>query len=189
MAYSSYQSYQSSASKSRRREYENVSVSSNAYSSNNRRMQSMEVLSGSEYGNEFELPGSGSAGGKSMVLNRWSIYAGIAFLFFIVLVAPHNDDTPATTATTDKNDTNSKKNGMASMPNNTSGMTTTTTATTTSNNAKSSTHSSNDINSVHPIHPLFVDKCNLPPTVCQDSHNFTYLDRSDFCLTEVCTIK
>ena len=141
-------------------------------------MQNMEVLSGREYGNEFESEGG------SVVKSRFTIYAGVAFLLLIVLIAPHRDD-PGT-------DSNFKLPKHSNATGGTAGTEKDTTI------APISEESSMESWAQSPLvaepetsirsstsRPEFATICDLPPSVQRDSHNFTILNRTDFCLSEV----
>lgn len=194
---SSYQGgyQQQGISNTRRRDYDDLGgsaggggVSTNAYNSrpqqqqqsaSSSRMQTMEVLSGREYGNEFE------SGGGSVAKSRFTIYAGVAFLLFIVLIAPHRDEsdsnfklpkqsnaTGATSAGTEKDKMSAPLSEESSME----------------SSAQSPLEEPETAIRSSPSRPQFATICDLPPSVQRDSHNFTILNRTNFCLSEVSNI-
>ena len=205
---SSYQGYQqagSSNSKNRRRDYDDLGDSSanhhphhlrsqqhNFSSStsgggggNNNRMQTMEVLSGREYGNEFESEGGGAA-----EKNRFTIYAGIAFLLLMVMIAPHRD-APDTTSNgnipnnIDAADAAESDTGDSSSVAEQIITTSPSPAGPISAASPAPSPTIDESGAWPPSRPNFATTCDLPPSVLTDSKNFTFLDRSNFCLSEV----
>lgn len=165
----SYQSggYQS-GSRSRRQGYEDLGGGNGEA----RPMQTMEILSGKEYGHEFD-----ESSGPALV-NRWFVYGCVAFLLLIIVVATHPVD--------DDNNTNFKlpKNGNTAETTTTNSTTTIAPSTTAQPETEWEVTSAPLVEDGETPTEFYDDICNVPNTYVQDSDNFTYLN-ADFCLPEV----
>jgi hypothetical protein len=179
----SYQGYQGGGGlpnnpyRGRRKDYEEL----RSGGSSEPRMQSMEVLSGREYGLEYERDGEG------VTKHRWTLYGLVGFLLLVVLVAPHHDNSSSNL----QMDKGGKENATK-QPADTS-----ISASTQYSPSPSSARASSDDEWVVTSAPAVIDfsetnpsaafitDCHLPPTFRLGADNNIYLNVTNFCLAEV----
>jgi len=201
----SYQGgYQSGGigSKSKRRDYEQVSTASGGVAPPSfpysppppppprHSMQTMEVLSGREYTKEFE------SGEGPILKNRGAIYAGIGLLLMIVILAPDKGgsgafgDPPQNHTTTSAAATASKPyeahtTTMAPASSISSAATAAKTAAPTTKSTTTLEENKSTLDNAHNHTPNFVTTCELSTAIQTDAHNFTFLNDTNICLAEV----
>jgi cytoskeletal protein RodZ len=182
---SSYQGYQGGGGtpnnpyRGLRKDFEEV----RSGGSSEPRMQSMEVLSGREYGLEYERDGEG------VIKHRWTLYGLVGFLLLVVLVAPHRENSSSNL----QMDTDGKEKATK-QPADTS---TSISASTQSPPSSSATQASSDdewvvtgapaVNDFSETNPsaAFISDCHLPPTFRLGADNNIYLNVTNYCLAEV----
>ena len=178
-----YQGYQRGAAaiptnpyRARRGDYQEIATRDDS------RLQSMEVLSGREYGLEYE----NNNGEGGMLQHRWSLYCLIGFLLLVVMVAPHQNDNGMMWDDDGSDNTTTLVDSTSTSPQS---------SPTVSKNTKAPQVSESEwmvtskpvVVDPSDMNPLadFIAQCHLPDTFRLDLDNNIYLDVTNFCLDQV----
>jgi hypothetical protein len=146
-------------------------------------MQSMQVLSGREYGIEYETDGEG------VIKNRWAVYGLVGFLLLVVLVAPHHEISSSNLQMTkggNENATKQPADTTTSTSKQFSPASSSTEAPASSSQAElpmTSAPVELDLSEMDPS--AFISHCHLPSTFRIGGDENVYLNSTDFCLEKV----
>ena len=174
MTHNYQSSYQSGGGgfKGRRRDYDDVN---NSHVGS--RLQSMQILSDEEYGRYDK-----NESHYGLVWQpRYTIYAAVAFLMLIVILAPHRDLSPDSNLPPHRqNSTNASGGGNNEMTSNNNNKEVSSSSNTEMPATKPKNNANNNINNA-----TSCEAWKLSSSFRRDSNNFTYLNVTNFCLREV----
>jgi hypothetical protein len=144
----------------------------------------MEILSGGEYGSEFD---ESSRGG---MMNRWFVYGCFTFLVLIIVLVTHPVDTENTNVNLPNNNYANNNNNNNNNNKNTAKTTTApTTAPTADEEDKGdkwviTTEAVDEEEEENPTE-FYFDICEVPKTYRRSHDGFMYLNVTNYCLPEV----